>query len=73
MRPAGSSTARLCRFAQNDGLIVDDLVEIATGDAGVAIDAAVAEEGPVAAGVFEEFGVDLGDEDLFLIVRSPAR
>ena len=45
-------------------------VEIATGDPGVGVDAPVAEKRPVAAGVFEEFGVDFGDEDLFLIVRG---
>ena len=44
------------------------LVEITAGDASVGVDAAVTQEGPVAASVFKEFGVDLGDEDLFPVV-----
>ena len=37
------------------------LVDEAAGDAVVGVDAAVAEEGPVAAGVFLELEVDLAD------------
>ena len=44
------------------------LVDEAFGDAGVGVDAAVAEEGPVLAGDFDEFGVEVGDEDLFFVV-----
>ena len=46
------------------------LVQEATGDAFVGVDAAVAEEGPVLAGDFDEFGVEVGDEDLFFVVRG---
>src|SRR5258708_5933173 len=45
-------------------------VEEAAGDALVGVDAAIAEEGPVAAGVFEQFEVDLRGEDLFLVVAG---
>src|SRR4029077_20799302 len=39
-------------------------------DGRVAVDAAVAQEGPVAANVFELAQVDFGREDFFLIVRA---
>jgi len=44
------------------------LVGEAAGDGGVGVDAAVAEEGPVLAGGFDEGGVEGGGEDLFLVV-----
>src|SRR5206468_3265866 len=40
------------------------------GDLGVAVDTAVAQEGPVAAGVFNRGQVDFTDQNLFLVVRS---
>ena len=43
-------------------------VKEAAGDALVGVYAAVAEEGPVAAGVLEELAVNLCDEDLFFVV-----
>ncbi len=46
------------------------LVEKAFGDALIGVDAAVAKEGPVAAGVFEKLAVDFGEEDLFFVVRG---
>ena len=46
------------------------LIEEPVGDAGVAVDAAVAEERPVAANIFELLQVALADEDLFLIMRG---
>lgn len=45
-------------------------VEEAAGDALVGVDAAIAEEGPVAAGIFEEFEVYFGGEDFFLVVAG---
>ena len=53
-------------------LVAVDLMlsEVAAGDAAVGVDAAVAQEGPVAAGVFEQGAVDFGDEDFFAVVRG---
>src|ERR1700761_3260338 len=45
-------------------------VEESLHDGLVGVDAAVAQEGPVAARVFEQAQVDLADEDLFLVVRG---
>ncbi len=42
----------------------------AAGDAGVGVDAAVAQEGPVLASGLDQGGVEIGDEDLFLVRRS---
>src|SRR5690349_1651781 len=39
-------------------------------DAAIAINAAVAQEGPVAADVFQMLQIALADQDLFLVVRS---
>ena len=45
----------------------ETLIQEAFGYAFVGVDAAVAEEGPVLAGYFDEFGVQVGDEDFFLV------
>src|ERR1700738_2320894 len=45
-------------------------VKEALGDGRIGIDAAVAQEGPVAAGVFKQRHIDLADEDLFFFVRG---
>src|ERR1700722_11634071 len=46
------------------------LVDEALGDAFVGVYAAVAQEGPVLAGYFDELGVEVGDEDLFFVVAG---
>ena len=46
------------------------LVQEPFGYAFVGVDAAVAEEGPVLAGDFDEFGVQVGDQDLFFVVAG---
>jgi len=45
-------------------------VQIAVGDAGVGVHAAVAEEGPVTADVLEAREVHAGDEDFFLVAGA---
>ena len=45
-------------------------VQHAAGDRSVAVDAAVAQEGPVAANVFQVMQVDLAKQNLFLIVGT---
>ena len=45
-------------------------IEKALRDAAVGVDAPVAEEGPVTAGLFDQRGVDLGDENFFGVVRG---
>jgi hypothetical protein len=39
-------------------------------DAGVAINAAVAQEWPIAADIFQVFQIALADQNFFLVVRS---
>lgn len=51
-------------FVQDD-LAVRHLVNEPLLDLAVSVDAAVAEEGPAAADLFDAFGVDLADHDLF--------
>jgi hypothetical protein len=45
-------------------------VEEALGDGGVGVDAAVAEERPVAADIFEGLQVDVADQNFFAVVRG---
>src|SRR5580704_12452347 len=45
-------------------------IEQAIGDRRVGVDSAVAEEGPVAADVFEGLQVDVADQDFFAVVRG---
>src|SRR5882672_7584258 len=45
-------------------------IEQTIGDGGVGVDAAVAEEWPVAADVFEGLQVDVAHEDFFAVVRG---
>ena len=40
------------------------------GDIAVGVDAAVAEEGPVLTGYFDEFGVEVGVEGFFFVVAG---
>ena len=46
-------------------------IEKPAGDAAVGVDAAVAQEGPVAPGLFERVGIALRDQDLFAVMRAP--
>ena len=65
--------AGILRFAQNDDfrlMVFGDSIQEAFGDAFVGVDAAVAEEGPVLAGDFDEFGVEVCDSDLFFVVAG---
>src|SRR3954469_22086200 len=46
------------------------LIDEPAGDRTVSVDAAVAQEGPVAANVFHLLGVDFADQDLLFVVRG---
>lgn len=46
------------------------LVEEALCDAFVGVNAAVAQEGPVLTGDLDQLGIEVGDEDLFLVVAG---
>ena len=45
-------------------------IEEAARDGRVGIDAAVAQERPVAARLFNQAGIDFGEENFFLVVRG---
>ncbi len=51
-------------------VVAQGSIKEAPGDAAVRIDAAIPQERPVAACVFEQLRIDFGDEDLFRVVRG---
>src|ERR1700739_194606 len=67
-RAYGSCGRAEFRLVWSSFVAAPRVIEEAAHDGAVGVDAAVAQEGPVAARVFEQAQVDFADEDLFLVM-----